>query len=309
MPFPPDKSSVLFSLAAPYLIWTGFSVTVMAAGHFLPQAAGPTVGTVSVIGFLVVASALTSHFIVRAEPVFRNRPGLRKISLLTAGCISAALFFLSRQTGYVSDLTGILNTANLLVLANLLGCWITAPLRRPAELIPLCLVMSLADLFSVAAGPTREIAKNIDQYYKSGMQGPVPVTDFILIKIVIPGQDSLMPVFGVADWIIVAFLSAAALRFGMNDNLAGKGLGEMVRRNRLSFYLPIAVPGLFAASALAWHLKIFLPALPVIALFFLAYTAARYPKVRQLTPSDWKLMGATACVMISLMAARYCLLG
>ena len=137
------------------------------------------------------------------------------------------------------------------------------------------------------------------------MEGPVPASDFILVKFSVPGLENPMPIFGLSDWVIIVFLTAAAVKFSMNDNLAGKSMETMVNKRQLSFYLPVTVLGLIAAVFTAHYQGIFLPALPVIALFFLGYTMVKYPKARELTRSDIILVLASSGIMAGLMAVRY----
>ena len=111
-------------------------------------------------------------------------------------CFSALLLIF--WTGYgIVVFTGIKNnyitgvlTANLIVFAAVFGNWLASPLKRPAELVPLCLVVALSDIFSVFAGPTKQFAGTISQYYEGGMEGIPPLVDFILVKMPLPGQRS-----------------------------------------------------------------------------------------------------------------------
>ena len=76
----------------------------------------------------------------------------------------------------------MLGTANLLALAMVLGGWMATALKRPAELVPVCLVMSLVDFFSVVRGPTRLIADSVSSFYLQGRQRTPPLGDFLLIR-------------------------------------------------------------------------------------------------------------------------------
>ena len=302
-----SPQKIFQTLGIMYLIWMGISLLLFHAGHLLPlEGKNPHFfSPVSIVFFLCLASLLTALFMTEAEPLLREHHRLRKALLLLCTAISAGLFAFARVRGSVSSLIYIAGTANLLIFASLLGSWIVAPLKRPAELLPLCLVMAFADIFSVAGGPTKEIAETLEKYYRSGMKGPVPFGDFIVIKIPVPGLEKLVPLFGLADWIIIVFLAAYAAKFGFSDNIAGPGLHRMVENRRVSFYLPVSVMGLTGGIFLARFLGIFLPALPVIVVFFLGYIMIKYPSVRELTDSDRKLMRITLAAMTGLMAVRF----
>lgn len=305
----PFKNGIiaLLPLAVIYFLWCLVSFSVLNLGRILVKDEDllRIVDPVSVVFFIALASTVTTVFAVHQEHHLKHVRGLRHFLLLLTVAVGTGLFIFVRKTGNTNSIIFIIGSANLLVFANLIGSWIVTPLKRPAELVLVCVVMSLADLFSLMGGPTKEIVKSIDTYYKGAMKGLPPAGDFLLIKIAVPGFDKVMPVFGVADWIIVAFLSAAAVKFGINDNLAGRSLGGMVRNGRLSFYLPVAVLGLTVTVFLVRILGVFLPALPVIALFFLTYILVRYPKARMLKRSDWVLLILFSCVMVGLFAVFY----
>jgi len=249
----------------------------------------------------------SARFIVRANPELDAYPGLRVGWLLFTFSFSMMLYLAGRELPIARSGLFIANTANLFVFANLLGAWMVKPLKRPAELIILCVVVALSDLFSVLKGPTRMIINDLKVYYETGMAGPAPAGDFLMIKVVVPGAADLQPVFGVSDWIILVFLSAAACRFGINDNLAGKSLSTMADRNRVSFYFPVAGLGLFSAVAAALFLQVFVPVLPLVALVYIAYILAVFPSSRKLKKSDWLLVMGVSSVMLCLLGVGYVL--
>jgi len=292
-----DSVTGLTPIGAIYGLW--FLVCFMIFQLPLPIIRGGTtlsdlyhhvILPLSTVFFILLASLSTAAFMVYAEPSLKRNRVLRHFTVLFTVALGVGLFMLVRHTGNGGAVLFIIASANLIVFANLIGALIVTPLERPAELILLCVVMSLVDFFSVFAGPTKWIAESVKQYYESGMKGEVPIGDFLLVKIAVPGLGQLVPVFGIADWIIVSFFSAAVVKFGMKDNLFGQGLEVMVKNKRLSMYFPLASLGLVVAVLSAQALGLFLPALPVIAFFFLAYLLVRYPDARKLTKKDWILV-------------------
>ncbi len=251
--------------------------------------------------FVLLCCQITTFYMLYVENAIQYKPEIRYACLLVILMISGFMIFAAHQWSIRTPFFYMLYTANLIVFANLLGTWMIKPLKREAELIIVCVVMALADLFSVIRGPTRHIVDSIQTYYQSDMTGPPPISDFLLIKIPVFGLDHLQPLFGVSDWIIVVFLSAAAAQFRINDNLTGKGLFTMIAGNRPSLYLPIAGAGLVAAISAAGILNLFLPALPVIAVLFASILLIRYPAARQLKTSDWRLITVFAGVMLTLL--------
>lgn len=252
------------------------------------------------IFFLLVAGYALSRHLAEVEPLLKDRHALRRRLLLGGLLVWGGLYAIGRTRENIRPAIYLLNTAHLLVMGNVLGGWLVSPLRRMSELIPLGAVLLMADLFSVFRGPSRKIAETLEKFYKSGMEGPAPLVDFIIFRIPVPGAGRLMPVFGVSDWIAAAFLSAAAFRFGVRDNLIGP---EPREDAPVDFFLPAASAGLLAALFLAWTIDRFIPALPVVVVVFLLVTALRRPACLRPTREDWKLLGGAVIVMGTLMGA------
>jgi len=289
------------------ILWVVFSLTALLLSRLIPEKSAfqPVFAFASLFFFVGFGSLATGIFVFYAAKtplaISRMRPYLLALCVV----VFAGLYLFTRFSGGTDSIVVILATANLLVFANLLGTWIVAPLRRPAELVMVCVVMSLADIYSVAGGPTKKIAEGVSKYYEGGMQGPAPLSDFLLVKIPVPGQSIPVPVFGVADWIIIAFLAAAVARFGIDDNIAGKSLTQMIDAGKPAIYLPIAAVGLCVGVVIAGMLNMSLPALPIIAAIFLAYVLIKYPAARKLRNSDWIVMLLFAAAITALFAARW----
>ncbi len=162
-------------------------------------------------------------------------------------------------------LSGI-STANLFFCASLIGAALSSAIKRPGELVPVCITAAIADLISVMKGPSKSMVKDITAYYDQGMEGAPPFIDFILIKVGIPGYEIPVPLFGVTDWILLVLLSSALIRLQMNDNLLASSTHK---RNRI--YLPVSAVALFVGLVFAQVTQQFIPAMVFIALFFLVY--------------------------------------
>jgi hypothetical protein len=237
-----------------------------------------------------IAAQSTAGFIVHLAPRLHRRPR-RRITLI-AGSIGVGLTFwlAERLGGGIHPLLAPLGSANLVVFACLVGTWLPDGLRRPAELVPVGVLMALVDGASVLAGPTRRIAESIETYYKGGMAGPLPVGDALLVKSAFWGSGSLLPIFGVSDWVMVVFLTGAALKFDLTDNLAPTPLGAMVRRRRTALFFPVAAAGLTLAVWAAQFSGRPLPALPVVAAAHLGWCLLRHPHTRRLNAGDRRLL-------------------
>lgn len=174
------------------------------------------------------------------------------------------------------------STANLLFCASLLGSCLSCAIKRPGELVPVCLTAAVADVASVLKGPTKSMVEDITAYYDKGLEGVPPLVDFILIKATIPGYDIPLPLFGVTDWILIVLLSSSLLRMQMNDNL----LDNRYSRNTL-IYLPVSVVALYVCLVFAQISQKFIPAMLFIVLFFLFYLIVQLKVYKKLQKVDY----------------------
>ncbi|MDD9302948.1 MAG: hypothetical protein HUK40_11670 [Desulfobacter sp.] len=244
-----------------------------------------------ILGFVLLAAWVSRVYMIRIDPRIQGQGALRTKVLAACFFIFAAGYGWVVLTGERSNVLTCVLTLNLVLFASVLGSWLAVSLKRPAELVPVCVVVSLADLFSVFAGPTRNFAENISGYYEGGMKGIPPLVDFFLLKMPLPGSDLFLPVFGVSDWVVIVFLCACAEKFKMNDSLVGK-------QGRL--YFPIACLGLCLSIFSAWWGNLFLPALPFISLGFAGVMAVRYPEMRKLTKAEIRPMLGFSALLIGL---------
>ena len=294
-----DRTKAALSIFMLYCQWLLLLSGIYLVGWVLPVAgrlqgflfAGVTLG---VIGFGFWQSAA---FLVGPNSRLNAFPAIRGAGLIVC-LLFAGLFYLAGQVPQIPrPVIWIAHTANLFVFANLLGAWLVKPLRRAPELIVLCVVLALSDLFSVLSGPTRAIVREIKNYYEGGAQGPAPLGDFLLIKVPVPGNPALQPIFGVSDWIVIVFLSAAAYKLGINDNLVGKGLPAADAGKQPGVYLPAAGPGLLIAMAAAQLLGLFIPALPLVALGYMGYILIVDATARKFKKQDWRLIAGFSAAM------------
>ena len=219
---------------------------------------------VSVAGFFMLMLG-----ILRLMPVFNKRNGLFLFGVCLAVWI--LVFLLDRKWHLSSSIVGVLGTLNLIVAAGIMGRALSTGLMRPAELIPVCLVATAADLASVLAGPTQKIAGILENYYTGPMTDPPPLADYFLIKIPVWGWSYLMPLFGVSDLVFLVLLSAGAEKFRIDHKL---------------FNFPVAGLGLLFGVFLAHSTLLFIPGMPLMVLFFLPVVLFQSPGARQLKASD-----------------------
>ncbi len=276
-----------------YFSWIIISLLAYTLSMAIPQGHG-LFAYIFLAGFkllsILVLMIITTCFLVFQEDHLQTQPKLRILLMLLFACIEMVLIISIRFSGRLTLIPAIMVSANLIVFALLIGSWLTHPLKRVVDLILLCYVMSLADVYSVFIGPSKTFTHRISDFYKGGMQGTPPASDFLLIKFPVAGSSLPYPLFGVSDWLIIVFFSAAVLKFKLHDNLIGKSVASIHQAKRFSPYLPISVVGLVFAILLSSLTHIFLPALPLIAGFFIVYLVIRFPESRQLNRSDWKII-------------------
>jgi hypothetical protein len=283
-------------------LWSALLLAVLVlagdrplADHFTP------VITLCYLLLMAWSCALCTLF---QEPQLRYHKEWRRPLLIISLTAAAGLFVAVRQSWIAAPWLVVLLAVTLLVFALLLGNYLVTALTRPAELVAVCVVMSVADLLSVLTGPSKKIAASIETYYLGGREGPLPWSDFLLVKVALPGYDHLQPIFGLADLIMVAFLIGAAHKFRINDNLLGIDLQQMVEGRRPGIYLPLPVVGVALAVLLAQWLHVFIPALPVVAAVFLGFTLPRDRRLRLLQRTERLAILLSGAILGGYMAAR-----
>ena len=270
-------------------------------GRILPETARAGFDYIIIVGLIACLGWMTRIYQRHIEPAIGTNTPRRLTWLGALTLVFILLYLLVDQAALKSNIITALSTATLVLFACVAGHWLVTPLKRPSEFIPIGMAVALSDIFSVFSGPTRNFAENISDYYHNGMTGPAPLVDFFLVKMPMPGNEYFMPVFGIPDWIVVAVLSAGALRFKMDDNVFSLA-GSTQRQNQSHLFFPVAAIGLIFSIMVARSMNLYLPALPFIVIVFLGIMAAKYPAVRKLGPEEMRAMMIVGFLMGVLMA-------
>jgi hypothetical protein len=265
-----------------YFSWIIFSLALNGIGRWIPSSLTELTSYLFIIVSLLCLSALTASYRKRIEPYLTQAQSYRIGGLIIGLLLFVGVYIFIGKMGVHSHFVTAFHSANLIFMACLLGHWLVIPLKRAAELIPLCLVVSLVDIYSVFKGPSKNMTGGLAHYYTSGQAGTPPLIDFLLIKFPLPDQAGLLPIFGVSDWVIIAMLSAAAAKFELKDNIFGQ---------TNSPFMSVATIGLLLSIVLARTAGLYLPALPLIALIFLAIMLARYAEIRHITRNELHPLG------------------
>ena len=285
-----------------YIIWSFVSFCLFHARGFIKgiKIDSSLINYFMTFGFIFLASFLTLLFMRYVEKHLINNKPLIVLWLVITLAMLAGYYSFVRYYDHKISLIHSLATANLIVFACFLGNWMVVPLKRPAEIVPLCVVAALADSFSVFSGPTKHMAASVSTYYEKGMAGIPPLADFLIVKIPLPYAEELVPFFGVSDWIVVVFLTATAYKFGLNDNIIGKGINNAKKTPKVLFF-PIAAAGLCLAVVVAGATNIFIPALPFVVILYLCFMTIKYPEVCKLTKAELIILVPFFAVLILLM--------
>lgn len=286
-----------------YLVWGLGTLGFQSLGRILPETARAGFDYVIIAGLIACLAWMTRIYQTQVEPAIGTGTARRLSWIGALTLIFAILCLWVSQAGLKSNIITALSTATLVLLACVSGHWLAISLKRPSEFIPIGIAVALSDIFSVFSGPTRNFAENLSDYYREGMTGPVPLVDFFLVKMPMPGTDYFMPVFGITDWVVVALLSAGALRFSMDDNVFSLA-GSKQAQNKFRAFFPVAGIGLTISIVAARSMNLYLPALPFIVIVFLSTMAAKYPAVRKLGTEEIRAM-IFVSVLIGVLTALF----
>lgn len=195
--------------------------------------------------------------------------------MFLAGVLTiTALYKLNLHSGVMPAFSALA----LMLVALPLGYWIGEKMERATHLIPLALTMSMADIYSVAEGPTKKIAEDLVAHQEKVAEvtrqaGQVvaselrtPLADYIIVHLPLAGSGESSPVLGMGDFIILAFLFRAAWVHHIHP---AKVFGA-------------SVISVFVALCAALVLNKPLPALPFIGIGTIGLLLITEPRMRRL---------------------------
>lgn len=152
-----------------------------------------------------------------------------------------------------------------LVLAAGIGLWIGNGIDQASHLIPVAIVATVADIWSVSAGATAQIVVS-------------HVINYFLVRFPVPATSDVPYLIGLTDYLFLAIFYQAATRFN---------LGAVKNALLLLLSFKPAVAG-------ALFFKTGLPVLPFMAVFFVAGNI----KSLELKKNDIKQISAFIAVIM-----------
>lgn len=262
---------MIFLLIASHLLWSAAIFALWASGRNLETNLSWWSGAFIALQLYAAAQLLLPALLLHPED---RRRSFYLFWGLTLG-LSVWLLNQLPAAGVWQPLLIVIKSGLLLLVATVTGAALARYVQRLWELVPICIVMTLADFASWLYGPTAVFTQQIEQYQLTP-EAPPPLVDMILIKLAFPGATGLAPLFGISDWIMVVFFAIVAQRFAVNDNLIGISGASLARQGKIGRYLPVSVVALFIATICAQVTGLFIPALPLIALIMLLWYTCRY---------------------------------
>jgi hypothetical protein len=228
--------------------------------------------------YLILASSLSCWVMKKVlnmtlPSVYMNCAAVTAVFALAVWC--------SNAFGLPRIVSASFITAILLFCATVFGTVLSVAVKRLGELVPVCVTAAVADLTSVFMGPTKNMVEDLTAYYEHGMRGTPPIIDSVVIKVGVPGYNVPLPLFGVADWILLVLLSSALLRLEKTDNVLANQRGDAN-----IVFLPVTILALFGALIFAQITHSFIPAMVFISTSFILFLFIKHGVHRQLRRGD-----------------------
>ena len=204
-----------------------------------------------------------------------------------------------------------LASLGLVAAALPLGYWIGDRMEKVTNLLPLAVAMSMADIFSVYQGPSHAVSEKITAYHSQltnalDALGPqaapeavarataairAPFADYLVVHMPVVGTHGTLPVLGIGDFIVLAFLFRAA----------------WVHRLSPRAVFAAALASVLLALLISNGTSQAIPALPVIAAGTVGYLWLAEPRMRKIDRQEALLSIAVAALFGALMLAKWLL--
>jgi hypothetical protein len=273
--------------------WLGF----FAATLFIPPAQGGPSFSQHLISTTLSLTLLTALLMLGERPQWH--PAVRWAMFIGGIALILGPYYLQGSLPFVKEpLVRSLSGLGLIGVALPVGYWIGDRMEKATNLIPLAVAMSMADIYSVFQGVTKRVTEDIGRYQReqaevaqtAAAQAPsgqelaaaqeamasvkAPLSDFIIAHFPVAGSGMTLPVLGIGDFIVLAFLFRAAWVHSISPRaMFFAGLLSTIAALASSALLAQYGPPIFARG---------IPALPFIALGTVGYLWLTQPRMRRL---------------------------
>jgi len=141
--------------------------------------------------------------------------GVRVGELALATLAASIGYWVARVSNAPTMAVQVLFNVFLSFFAASVGALVARLVQKPGYLLPVVIVVSLADVWSVYRGPTREIVERPE------------IVPAVTVSFPRPGTGEMAPTIGAADLVFIAFFLAASRAFGLGlvRGLLGIGAG------------------------------------------------------------------------------------
>jgi len=215
----------------------------------------------------------------------------RKPALLW-GIVGAGWWFITAlltNKGYSWQIFHSLNDVALLFTTFTVGFWLAGEIEKAGHLIPVCIIGTLVDIWSVFAGPSKHVGEkvleHVEKQIETGEILPPPIESFLIMNWPQAGTGTMTPLIGLGDLVFIALLLASCRKF------------------KLSYFkcILLLLGGLAVAEAVTMGYQKPLPALPFLSAFFLV---GNYNNL-SITPKEWRITIIITVILLALILARY----
>ena len=270
----------------------------------------PAPSLISQIASILLGVILLLVFLLAGEQP--RWPAIARWLMFIAGLLAIAVpFAFNWHAPPVRAFTGL----GIVLLALPIGYWIGDRMEKVTNLVPLAVAMSMADIFSVFHGLSRRVVQDLTEHQQKIAEATAaamstvppeeaeqaareaaaairaPLGDYIVVHLPVAGTGATVPVLGIGDFIILAFLFRAAWVHGISPV-------KMFSAGIIS---------LLIALGLSQAIQRPLPALPFIGLGTVGYLWLTEPRMRRLSRQEIVLSIVVALLFAALILGNWLL--
>ena len=112
------------------------------------------------------------------------------------------------------------NTVTLILVTFTVGFWLAGEIEKAGHLIPVSILGTIVDVWSVFQGPSRSVGEQVARHAAvqevTGVFQPPPWVEFLIMSWPQPGAAYMTPLFGFGDLVFIAIFLAGSRKFGIS---------------------------------------------------------------------------------------------